>query len=498
MAGGAVANAGAGGFSHLIDPRRTWYNNKSLITSSNNGYDGSMMNGLQSVTQWAEYFDHPSGGKLGLLNAIQTIGSLGALPFSPYVSDGIGRRRTVALGAFLMIVATAIQTAAQSVGMFIGARFLIGFGLTFAANSAPLFVTEISYPTYRAPLTSCLSSLWYLGSIIAAWTTYGTFKINNTWSWRVALIWWAPESPRWLVSKGREEEALDVLAYYHADGNRDDPLVQFEIQEIKAAIDFDRNVAANVGWKALIKTVGNRKRMNIIIAIAFFSQWSGNGIASYYLNKILTAIDITDATTQLLINGVLQIWNLAWALLASFLVDRAGRRPLFLLSGVGMFIFFSAQTVCFGVFSEKGTPGAAHGLLAFIFLFYAAYDIAFLPLTVTYTVEIMPYPLRAKGLTVFTFTVVLALIFNQYVNPVALDNIGWKYYVCNSPYSKFLGTLVVETKNLSLEETAALFDGPDAARELQANAHTEARLSPKEKVSEKHSLDDIVSPLPKS
>ncbi|KAF8902994.1 hexose transporter [Mucidula mucida] len=522
MAGGAVANVGAGGFGHLIDPRRTWYNNRRLIalngwivlfliTSSTNGYDGSMMNGLQSVTQWSDYFDNPSGGKLGLLNAIQSIGSLAAYPFSPYVSDGIGRKRTVALGAFLMIVATAIQTAAQSVGMFIGARFLIGFGLTFAANSAPMLVTEISYPTYRAPLTSAYNSLWYSGSIVAAWTTFGTFKISNTWAWRVPsvlqalpsviqviLIWWAPESPRWLVSKGREEEALDILAYYHADGDRNDPLVQFEFQEIKAAIDFDRNVAANVGWKALIKTVGNRKRMNIIVAIAFFSQWSGNGIASYYLNKILKAIDITDSTTQLLINGILQIWNLAWALLASFLVDRAGRRLLFLLSGVGMFIFFGAQTVCFGVFSEKGTPGAAHGLIAFIFLFYAAYDIAFSPLIVSYTVEILPYPLRAKGLTVFNFTVSLALIFNQYVNPVALDALGWKYYIVYVVWlfceCVFLFFFVVETKNLSLEETAALFDGPDAARELQANAHTEAGLSPKEKVSEKHSLDEVASP----
>ncbi len=87
-------------------------------------------------------------------------------------------------------------------------------------------------------------------------------------------------------------------AYSFRALTRNDPLVQFEYQEIKAAIDFDRNVAANVGWKALIKTVGNRKRMNIIVAIAFFSQWSGNGVASYYLNKILKAINITDSTTQ--------------------------------------------------------------------------------------------------------------------------------------------------------------------------------------------------------
>jgi fucose permease len=65
-----------------------------------------------------------------------------------------------------MIAATAIQTAAQSVGMFIGARFLIGFGVTFAANSAPLLITEIAYPSQRAQLTAVYNTLWYLGSIM--------------------------------------------------------------------------------------------------------------------------------------------------------------------------------------------------------------------------------------------------------------------------------------------------------------------------------------------
>ncbi|KAG7441097.1 hexose transporter [Guyanagaster necrorhizus] len=494
MAVGAVANTGSTGYSRLIDPNRKWYNNRRLIvlnfwicllliTSSTNGYDGSMMNGLQSLTQWSDYFHKPRGGKLGLLNAIQNIGSLAAYPFAPYFSDGIGRRYTILMGAVIMIIATTIQTASQSVGMFIGARFLIGFGVTFAANSAPMLVTEISYPSYRAPLTSTYNSLWYLGSIIAAWTTFGSFKINNTWAWRipsalqalpsvfqVALIWFVPESPRWLVSKGREEQALKVLAYYHANGNAEDPLVKHEFEEIKAAIELDRTVTANVGWKSLISKPGNRRRMRIIIAIAFFSQWSGNGLASYYLNRILDDINITDPTIQLLINGILQIWNLAWALLASGFVDRLGRRLLFMMSAVGMFLFFSAQTICFAVHSEMGTKSAANALIAFIFLFYAAYDLAFTPLIVAYTVEILPYPIRAKGFNVFNFTISVALIFNQYVNPIALDNIGWKYYivyVCWIAFEcVFLYFYVVETKGLTLEETAVIFDGDDAKEQL--------------------------------
>jgi MFS family permease len=166
---------------------------------------------------------------------------------------------------------------------------------------------------------------------------------------------------------------------------------------------------------------------------------------------------------QLLINGILQIWNLFWALLASAYCDKIGRRKLFLASGIGMVVFFTMQTACSAVFQVQGSTGAAHAVIAFIFLFYAAYEyvsclflvsqikststsIAFTPLIVSYTVEILPYHLRAKGFNVFNFSISLSLIFNQYVNPIALgtlpvcmpsyyscildtDAIRWKYYV---------------------------------------------------------------------
>jgi sugar porter (SP) family MFS transporter len=497
MAGGATAVVGGNvGYAHYLNPDRKWYNNWRLIvlnawitlfliTSSTNGYDGSMMNGLQSLTQWKEAFNNPSGGMLGLLNAIQNIGSLAAYPFAPYLSDGIGRRPTIFLGAVIMVGATALQTASQNVNMFIGARFLIGFGLTFAANAAPMLVSEISYPPYRAPLTSLYNSLWYSGAIVAAWSTFGSFRIQSSWAWRlpsllqgipsavqIALVLFAPESPRWLVSKGRNDQALKTLAYYHADGNDQDPLVQYEFEEIKAAIDFDRTVAANIGWKCFITSPGNRKRMRIIIAIAFFSQWSGNGLVSYYLNKVFDVIGITDPTTQLLINGILQIWNFAIACGASFLVERLGRRLLFITSCVGMLVFFTLQTICSAVFDQNGSQASAHAVIAFIFLFYAFYDIAFTPLIVSYTVEILPFAIRAKGFTIFNFAISLSLIFNQYVNPIALEKLGYKYYIVYCCFIAFelvfCYIYIIETKNRSLEETAALFDGDEALDQIAA------------------------------
>ncbi|CAL1706001.1 unnamed protein product [Somion occarium] len=474
MGGPAAVDTGGGqGYAHLIDMSRPWYKNRRLlalngwlalllITSSTNGYDGSMMNGLQSLDQWRAAFNYPSGGMLGLLNAI--------------------------------------QTASHSVGMFIGARFMIGFGLTFAAAAAPVLITEVAFPSQRGPATSLYNSLWFLGSIIAAWTTFGTFNIPSSWSWRIpsalqatpsvaqlCLIWFVPESPRWLCSKGREAEALNTLAYYHANGDAEDPLVEYEFEEIKAAIKFDREVAANVGWMSLIRTPGNRKRLRIMVAIAIFSQWSGNNLISYYMNKVLSGIGITDGDTQLLINGILNIFNFVIAILAGLLCDKIGRRPLFIASTIGMFVFWTLQTACFALYSEKGNVAAGHTFIAMIFLFYAFYDIAFTPLIVSYTVEILPFALRAKGFTVFNFALTLSLIFNQYINPIALDAIGWKYYlvyVCWLAFEAgFVYIYVIETKNRTLEETAALFDGDETAARLAEDAAKRAGVS--DHISEK-------------
>jgi len=375
--------------------------------------------------------------------------------------------------------------------MFIGARFLIGFGLTFAANSAPLLVSELAYPSQRAQLTSLYNSLWYSGAIVAAWSTFGTFQIQSTWAWRVPsalqglpsiaqviFIWFIPESPRWLISKGREEQAKKILAFWHARGNADDPLVAYEFEEIKAAIEFDRTVTANIGYKSLFSTAGNLRRMRIIIALAFFSQWSGNGLVSYYLTKVFDTIGITDPLTQLGINGGLQIWNLLVAVTASFTCEYFGRRKLFLTSAAGMFVMFLLQTVCSAQYALHQNKAAGNAVIAFIFLFYGFYDIAFTPLIVSYTVEILPYPIRAKGFNVFNFVISLSLIFNQYVNPIALKNIGWKYYIVYVIWILFefvyCYLFVLETKNRTLEETAALFDGEQATANL---AHTAAHAA---------------------
>ncbi|KAI8577911.1 hypothetical protein K450DRAFT_212247 [Umbelopsis ramanniana AG] len=451
----------------------------AIVNSATNGYDGSMMNGLQTLTYWNEYFNFPDAPTLGLLNAIMSVGGTIGVFAGPPASDILGRKKAIILGSLIMLLGVGLQTGAANIQMFIAARFILGFGLAITSNAAPTLVIEIAHPTHRGKITALYNTMWYLGSIIAAWTTFGTLQIKSDWAWRVpsviqafpsiiqlCSVWFYEESPRWLISKGRDEEALAILAKLHADGNDQDELVQLEYREIRQTIAQEKEVAKR-SYLELIATPGNRMRLFITITIGFFSQWSGNGLVSYYLGKVLDSVGVTDPFTQLLINGILQIWNLICAVTAAVVVDKVGRRPLWLASTAGMLIFFVLQTICTGVYTEKGVSSAGTASIAMIFLYYMSYDAAWTPLTVSYVVEIMPFTIRAKGMAVQGLCVNLALFFNSYVNPVALKAIGWKYYIVYCVWLVFELFIVwkfyVETKGRTLEELAEIFDGDQAA-----------------------------------
>ncbi|KAF4625111.1 hypothetical protein G7Y89_g13055 [Cudoniella acicularis] len=395
-------------------PRITWWKDPNLrilyfyilaliVTNTANGFDGSMMNGLQSLTYWQDYFGHPTGSKLGLFNCIMSVGSLVGLPLLPSLLDRYGRKSGIVVGSILMLVGIALQSGAVNFSMFIAARFLIGVGDVAAVTTAPLLIAEIAHVQDRAVLVTLCAISYYSGAFIAAWSTYGTLKINvsnsrfynfpsNTtqsdWAWRapsviqgvftvfmLAIVWFVPESPRFYISTDQPEKALNMLAHYHANGNQDDEIVQLEFAEINSAIAMDKIAGDKSSWLDFVRTPGNRKRLVLLLAIGFFSQWSGNGLVSYYLNLIMDSIGITDPNTQLILNGGLTTWNLVTNTIFAFYVDKFGRRMIYMVSTIGTLIAFTIWTILSAKYADTQKSGLGTGVVVMIFIYYFFYNV---------------------------------------------------------------------------------------------------------------------------
>ncbi|KAJ5613276.1 hypothetical protein N7510_006470 [Penicillium lagena] len=438
-----------------------------LLFSSTVGYDSSLMNGLQSLSPWTSFMDSPSGAWLGFISAIQSLGSMLGLPTQAWAANKFGRKPCIFVGYLFLFIGVGIQVGAHNPAMFIVSRFFIGYaGAWFQA--AVILLTEIAYPTHRSKLTAMYQCQYYVGSILSAWLVFGCRNMDSMWAWKIPslcqiafplvalpLVALCPESPRWLISMDRHEEARSFLVRYHAGGDVAAPLVAFQMDEIARSITMERESSNSTTWLDMLRTKGNRHRLFISLTLGIFAQWNG-----------------------------MQVWNLVMAVVGSMLVDFAGRRTLFLLSTCIMLVSYIIITGLSGTFANNHVSSVGTAVIPFLFLYYGGYDIAFTPLVMAYPAEIWPYALRAKGVALTSVSTFLALLFNQFVNPIALDSIAWKYYIL---YICLLVVILVtiyltypETRGYSLEEIAVIFDGDDAAVIATTGLRKEAEANKRE------------------
>ncbi|KAG7528002.1 hypothetical protein FFLO_06457 [Filobasidium floriforme] len=443
------------------------------------GFDNSLTPGLLSNPLFVPALGITDANILGLVLASTLLGGIPGLFLASYTCDRFGRRFNIATACVIIIAGAIVQALTTGGFRLMAGKIVVGFGTSFQSVASGPYVAEIAHPRNRPQVTALVLTFYYAGSVIAAWTTYGTLvNMSGDWSWRLplllqaapsavilSLVFFIPESPRWLFAKGRADEAHAILAKYHANGQMDDELVLHELSEIRLALEME-NSANAVRYRTFLSTKGNKHRLFILIFTGVLAQWVGNGIITNYLPFILVSVGITSPADQTLFNGGLQIWNWIAATGSALACERLGRRFLWLVSATGMLCCFVIITACSAVYAQRGDTGAGKAVLAFLYIYFGFYDCAFTSMTYVYLLEILPYSLRTKGFAIFNLSTYVAAFFNIYVNPIALEKIAWKYYFV------FIGMNIVaviaiyfgypETKGRILEEVAEIFDGPSA------------------------------------
>jgi MFS family permease len=236
------------------------------------------------------------------------------------------------------------------------------------------------------------------------------------------------------------------------------------MREIQESLALESEAVSGTSWLTLIRTPANRRRTLIAVIVGWFSQWNGVGVVSYYLTLVLDTIGITEVKDQTLINGLLQIFNWIVAIsLGALMVDRLGRRMLFLVSTIGMLFSYIAWTALTAQFVQTRDTALGRAVVGMIFVYYLFYDIAWTPLLQAYPVEIFPYSLRGRGVSVSYISAFVGLIVGNQVNSIAMENIAWKYYIVFCCLLALLAVLIwflfPETKGHTLEEIAEIFEG---------------------------------------
>ncbi|QNP96323.1 YALIA101S04e15874g1_1 [Yarrowia lipolytica] len=461
------------------------------------GFDISSVSAFVGEDNYMNYFGHPTSFQQGGITASMAGGSMLSCAFAGYISDRVGRKPTIQFAAAWWMVGASIQCSAQNMGQLIAGRAISGLGIGLGSSQIPVFISELSPKKIRGRLVGCFQWSVTWGILIMFYISFGCSYIKGHSSFRLAwgiqLIPGAmlafgmmllDESPRWLASKDRWEEAIQIIRSINANyGSEEDILM--EIEDLREVVRIDHESKSVTIWDLFRKDSINRTMVGVWAQI--WQQLTGMNIMMYYVVIIFKMAGYSGKSAVIVSGSIQYIINVVMTIPALLFIDKIGRRPLLICGSMLMATWLLAvggMLGAYGIQMPQGLPAvpsknqaadpyttiyipdnqapARKAIIACCYLFVASFAPTWGPGIWLYCSEIFPNKQRAlaNSLTAganWGFNFALALFV-----PTAFKNINWKVYIIFGVFcivmSIHVFLLFPETKGKSLEVIDQMWD----------------------------------------
>lgn len=371
-----------------------------------------------------------------------------------WMSSALGRKRSLLWGSLIFVVGSALCGLSWSVNILLAGRLILGVSIGILSFTAPLYLAEIAPENIRGSMVSLYQLMITLG-IFIAFLSDTAFSYSGNWHWMLGIVgipgalffvgvFTLPDSPRWLMMRGRTEEATKVLTRLR--GNPD--VVKREEEEIAEQLRIPQR-----GWHMFLENRNFRRSVALGVLLQIVQQFTGMNVVMYYAPRIFQDMGYhTEA--QLWFTAAVGLTNVLATLIAIFLVDKWGRKPI-------LYIGFSVMAVGLGIVGSMmhvgiHTQGEQLFTVAMLLVFIVGFAMSAGPLIWILCSEIQPIKGRDFGIACSTLTnwianFVVGATFLSLLNSFGQAQTFWLYGGFNLVFLVITFFLVPETKNITLE-----------------------------------------------
>ncbi|KAI0717065.1 general substrate transporter [Earliella scabrosa] len=437
------------------------------------GYDQGVMSGIIGAdNQFGKDFNHPNPTTQGTIVAIYDIGCAVGSLMTFFWGENIGRKRMIMYGAITMLVGTAILTSATTHAQLYVGRIVTGIGNGFNSSSIPVYQAETCGGMVRGTLVCLNSTVTIIGLVIAYWLDYGISFVDGLAQWRLPIGFQAvfafflliqvavlPDSPRWCMAHGREEEGARILAQLEDRESVDHPDVVAKRKEIEVSLALE-SAGGPFRYRELLQggPLGNFRRICLCIGVNVMQQFTGANMINYLAPVVYENTMGLSRNLSLILGGFTAVTYMFASFIPLWTVDRYGRRMLLMTSATGLSLCFIIASILLSI----GTKGAAYGATAMVFIFQIFLGIGYLPIPWLYPAEITTTRIRARGSAISSFFNWMCVFAVVEMTPPAIANISWRVFIIFAIFNALWVPLVYvffpETEGLELEDVDHIFE----------------------------------------